>query len=63
MMGTAIRLLLAVWFFVIFGFCVYGLFVVYPIPGESFGRAMYMAMIALSVLCINHVLEPTLQRT
>jgi hypothetical protein len=63
MMGTVIRILLVVWFFMIFGFCVYGFLVTYPMPGESFCRAMYTAMIALSVLCINQVLEPMLQRT
>ncbi len=61
-MGTVTRILLAGWFFVIFGFCVYGFLVTYPMPGESFCRAMYTAMIALSVLSINEVLEPVLQR-
>jgi hypothetical protein len=61
-MVTAIRVLLAVWFFMIFGFCVYGFLVTYPMPGESFCRAMYTAMIALSGLCISQVLEPVLQR-
>jgi hypothetical protein len=61
MMGTAIRVLLAVWFFMIFGFCVYGFLVTYAMPGESFCRAMYTAIIALSALCINQVLEPMLQ--
>ena len=62
-MGTVIRVLLAGWFFMIFGFCVYGFLVTYPMPGESFFPAMYTAMIALSVLCINQVLEPILRRT
>jgi hypothetical protein len=62
-MGTVIRILLAVWFFMIFGFCAYGFLVTYPMPGESFCRAMYTAMIALSVLCINEVLGPMLRRT
>jgi hypothetical protein len=62
MMDAAIRILLATWFFLIFGFCVYGFLVTFPMPGESFCRAMYTAMIALSALCINQVLEPMLQR-
>ena len=60
-MGTVIRILLVVWFFMIFGFCVYGFLVTYPMPGESFCCAMYTGMIALSVLCINEVLQPLLQ--
>ena len=45
-MGTAIRVLLAVWFFMIFGFCVYGFLVTYPMPGELFCRpANYSGMI------------------
>ena len=62
-MGTVIRILLAVWFFMILGFCAYGFLVTCPMPGESFCRAMYTAMIALSMLCINEVLGPMLRRT
>ena len=54
-MGPAIRVLLAVWFFMIFGFCVYGFLVTYAMPGETFCRAMYTAMTALFMLCINQV--------
>jgi hypothetical protein len=62
-METAIRVLLAVWFLMIFGFCAYGFLVTYPMPGESFCSVMYTALIALSLLCINQVLGPTLRRT
>ena len=62
-MDTVTRILLAVWFLMIFGFCIYGFLVTYPMPGESFCRAMYTAMIALSVLCINQVLGRMLRRT
>jgi hypothetical protein len=62
-METAIRVLLTVWFLMIFGFCAYGFLVTYPMPGESFCSVMYTALIALSLLCINQVLGPTLRRT
>jgi hypothetical protein len=52
------RVLLAVWLFMILGFCMIGLFATYQMPGESFCRGMYSAMVALSGLCIFQVLEP-----
>jgi hypothetical protein len=62
-METAIRVLLAVWFLMIFSFCAYGFLVTYPMPGESFCSLMYTALIALSLLSINQVLGPMLRRT
>ena len=57
-MRTFPRMFLAFWLFMIFGFCVYGFFATYEIPGESFCRIMYASLTGMSGLCIVQVLEP-----
>jgi hypothetical protein len=61
-MQTFPRMLLAIWLFLIFGFCVYGFIATYHIPGESFCRGMYAVLTSLSGLSIVQVLEPIRQR-
>jgi hypothetical protein len=58
-MGTVIRILVAAWFFMIFGFCVYGFLVTYLMPGETFCRAMYTAMIALCTTNLENLVRRT----
>jgi hypothetical protein len=48
-MQTFPRMLLAFWLFMIFGFCVYGFYATYEMPGESFCRGMYAVLTGLSV--------------
>jgi hypothetical protein len=61
-MGALPRILLTVWLFMIVSFCVYGFLATYEMPGESFCRAMYSALILLSGACIIQVVEPSRQR-
>ncbi len=52
------RAFLVVWLVMILGFCVYGFLATHELPEESFCRAMYAVLSALSALCIGQVLEP-----
>jgi hypothetical protein len=56
------RLVLASWLFLIFSFCVYGVFMTYGLPGESFCCSMYSALTVFSGVCIFQVLEPSWER-
>jgi hypothetical protein len=58
------RMLLAVWLFMIAGFCVYGFLATDQLPGESFCRSMYTVLIVLSGVCITQVVvEPMRERS
>jgi hypothetical protein len=61
-MGVLPRMVLVFWLLMILGFCVYGLFVTYKTPGESFCHAMYTALTVLSGMCLFQVVEPLRQR-
>jgi hypothetical protein len=56
------RIILAFWLFLIFSFCVYGWFMTFGTPGESFCCSMYTSLTAFSALCIIQVLEPIRER-
>ena len=56
------QIVLVIGLMMIFGFCVYGFLATYELPGESFCRGMYSALILLSGVCVTQAVAPMVRR-